>query len=588
MTIDQALAFGLVFATVVGFIWGRLPYDLVAVAALFAGLVLGIVPFDQAFTGFSDNVVVIVAGALIISSAVARSGFVEDLMRPLLPYMKSARSQVPILVGATMLMSMVTKNVGALAIFMPVAAQVAKRSGTSISRFLMPMSFASLIGGLVTLVGTSPNIIVSKIRVDVSGKPFGMFDYAPVGLGVALAGFIFLSLASGLLPKRKPGGTVSASFNLDAYTVEAVIPEGSASASRTIGEIEALGDGDIRIRWVIRERFRRLVPSPDMPVRGGDVLLIAGDPEDLERAIARSELRLAGETIIAAADVETETVVEAIVSPASSVIGLPVVRGIMQQHPEVAVLAISRGGQPISQRLSSLKLRANDVVVLKGTGDDISQALGALNLLPLAERRIVLGRNRRSYVPIAVLAIAMALTAAGVASAAVAFFGAAVTLLLLRVMSMSDAYHSVEASVIVLLAALIPISEAIQTTGGTDLIAAWLSPLLSGLAPSLALAVVIILAMAVTPFLNNAATVLMMAPIAASVAIKLGLNPDPFLMGVALGAACDFLTPIGHQCNTIVMGPGGYKFGDYWRLGLPLSVIVVVCGTLLITLVWPF
>ncbi|KQT50720.1 permease [Aureimonas sp. Leaf454] len=586
MTIDQALAFGLVITTVAAFVWGRLPYDLIAIASLLAGVLLGLVPIDKAFSGFSDDVVVIVASALIISTAVARSGFVETIMRPVMPYMKTARTQVPILVGATMLMSMVTKNIGALAIFMPVASQVAKRSGTSISRFLMPMSFASLMGGLVTLVGTSPNIIVSKIRVDVSGEPFRMFDYAPVGLGIVFCGFVFLSLASGLLPQRKPAGTLGAAFSLEAYTAEVLVPEGSASVGQTVAEIQRMTDDEITIRWVIRERFRRLVPAPDLTVLAGDLLLIGGEPEDLERAVSRADLRLSGDAG-AAVDVESESVVEGVVAPNSPVIDQTPARLRLEETQSVSLLAVSRGGRPISQRLASLKLRAGDVVVLKGTAETVPDALGALKILPLAEREIGLGRSRRSWIPIAVLAIAMLATALGLATATLAFFAAAVVLLLLRVMSMNDAYHTVEASVIVLLAALIPVSEAIQTTGGTDLIAIYLSPVLQGLPAIASLAVVIVIAMAVTPFLNNAATVLVMAPIAASVAQRLGLNTDPFLMGVALGAACDFLTPIGHQCNTIVMAPGGYRFGDYWRLGLPLSIIVVAVGTPLIAFFWP-
>ncbi|KQT83801.1 SLC13 family permease [Aurantimonas sp. Leaf443] len=588
MTLDQALAFALVALTVAAFVWGRLPYDLVALASLATGFAIGIVPADRVFAGFADDVVVIVASALVISAAVARSGIVEDAMRPLLPHMKTARTQVPILVGATMLMSMVTKNIGALAIFMPVAAQVAKRSQTSISRLLMPMAFASLIGGLVTLVGTSPNIIVSKIRVDVSGEPFRMFDYAPVGLVIAFVGFVFLSFGSGLLPKRKPGGSLGASFALDAYTAEALVPDGSPFAGQSVAALETMADRTIQVRFVLRERFRRLIPSPDLVLQAGDHLLLGGEPEDLERAVQRAGLRLSGTEGVPVADVESESVVEGVVTPQSPAIGKTPAGLAMQDRHGVTLLAVSRGGLPIGQRLSSLKLRAGDVVVLKGTAESVPEALAALKVLPLAERQIVLGRSRRSFLPIAILGIAMAMTALGIVSAAMAFFGTAVILLLLRVMSMTEAYHTVEASVIVLLAALIPVSEAIQTTGGTDLIAHWLSPLLSGLPPAGALAVVILIAMAVTPFLNNAATVLMLAPIAASIAIDLKMNPDPFLMGVALGAACDFLTPIGHQCNTIVMAPGGYRFGDYWRLGLPLSVLVVVVGTPMIALVWPF
>ncbi|WP_294641621.1 SLC13 family permease [uncultured Aureimonas sp.] len=586
MTLDQALAFGLVGLTVAGFVWGRLPYDLIALLGLLAGVLTGIVPVKSAFSGFADDVVVIVVAALLVSAAIARSGVVEDIMRPLMPHMRTARRQVFVLVGAVTLLSMVTKNVGALAMFMPIAAQVSRKNGTSVSQLLMPMAFGSLIGGLVTLVGTSPNIIVSKIRQDMTGQPFAMFDYAPVGIGVVVCGFLFLSLASGLIPKRKPAGGMGDAFALDAYTAEAEIPEGSTIAGRNVAELEAAADNDIAVRLVIRERFRRHEPTPGMVLKAGDLLLLGGEPEGIERAVARAGLSLTGD-LSTRADIETESVVEGVVTPQSPAIGSRLGKLALETAHGVAVLAVSRSGRPIEQRLATLRLREGDVLVLKGTSESVPAALAELRILPLAERSIVLGRSRRSFIPLAILMAAMILTATGLVSAVAAFFGAAVILLLLRVMSMHEAYGTVEASVIVLLAALIPLSEAIQTTGGTDLIAGWLSTALHGLSPLTSLFMVTLLAMAVTPFLNNAATVLMLGPIAGSLAVRLGLNPDPFLMAVALGAACDFLTPIGHQCNTIVMAPGGYRFGDYWRLGLPLSVIVLFVGVPLIAWFWP-
>ncbi|KTQ96123.1 permease [Aureimonas ureilytica] len=587
MTLDQALAFGLVGLTVAGFVWGRLPYDLIALAGLLAGVATGIVPVKAAFSGFADDVVVIVVAALLVSAAIARSGVVEDIMRPFMPFMKTPQRQVMVLVGAVTLLAMFTKNVGALAMFMPVASQVARKSGTSISQLLMPMAFGSLIGGLVTLVGTSPNIIVSKIRQDMTGQPFSMFDYAPVGLGVVAVGFLFLCFASNLIPKRKPGGAVGESFALDAYTAEARVPEGSGFAGRTVADLEAAADGDIAVRTVIRERFRRLEPAPALLLREEDDLLLVGEPEGIERAVARAGLTLVGEPTTQAGDIESESVVEGVVTPQSPIVGSRIGKLSLEAAHGVTILAVSRAGTEIRQHLSSVRLREGDVLVLKGTSETVPEALGSLKILPLAERSIVLGRNRRSFIPLGVLAAAMILTATGLVSAVAAFFGAAVVLLLLRVMSMHEAYQTVEASVIVLLAALIPLSEAIQTTGGTDLIAGWLSSALHGLSPLTSLFMVTLLAMGVTPFLNNAATVLMLGPIAGSLAVRLGLNPDPFLMAVALGAACDFLTPIGHQCNTIVMAPGGYRFGDYWRLGLPLSLIVLFVGVPLIAFVWP-
>jgi di/tricarboxylate transporter len=598
MTLDQALAFGLVGTTIGLFVWGRLPYDLVALLSLLAGVVLGIVPAKKAFEGFADDVVVIVATALLVSSAVARSGAVETAMRPLLRRLRGTGAQVSALSGMVLALSAFTKNIGALAIFMPVAFQLGRRTGTSPSSLLMPMSFASLIGGLITLVGTSPNIIVSRLREEVVGRPFSMFDFAPVGIGIALAGWAFLSLGWRLLPQgRRGAASMDTALNIEGYTTEAALPPDSPMAGRTIAELEALGEGGVAVVTVIRERFRRYTPRPEWELRPDDALLLQGEAEDLDRVVARAGLRLAGEAQAAkrpeaapnggGGEDEEDSVVEGVVTADSPLIGRTPAQMDLRRRFAVSLLAVSRSGQPVGQRLNAVRLRAGDVVLLKGAGGAMPGGLAELRVLPLSQRDIALGRNRRGLLPVLVLGGAMALLALNLVPVAVAFFGAAVLLLLFRALTMREAYAAVEWPVLILLGALIPVSESIRTTGGTDLIAGWLSGAVEALPPMAAVALIMVAAMGVTPFLNNAATVLMMAPIAGSLAKQLGLNPDAFLMAVAIGAACDFLTPIGHQCNTLVMGPGGYRFGDYWRLGLPLSIIVVLVGVPLIALFWP-
>ena len=589
MTLPQAEAFGLIAVTIAFFVWGRLPYDLVALVALLVGIAIGLVPAHHAFEGFSNEIVIIVAAALVVSEGVARSGVVETIMHPVLPRLRTVRTQVPVLAGATMLLSMVTKNVGALAILMPVALQVARRNGTSPSYLLMPMAFASLLGGIVTLVGTSPNIIMASVRQQVLGKPFGMFDYTPVGLSVALLGLAFLAFGWRLLPSgRKAVGSMEAAFTMEEYTAEARLTPDSPAAGQTVADLERMGDGDVEVATVVRERYRRFVPTPDWRLREEDVVLLRGDPADLERLVARARLVLAGEAAEDAAAGGGEVmVVEGVVTGDSKLVGRTPAQLDLSRRHGLALLAVSRSGQRIGQRLSTVRLAAGDVVVLKGRAATVPEALGELRVLPLAERSIALGRSHRSWIPIGVLAVAMGLVAANVVSVTVAFFGATVVLLLLRVMTMHEAYETVEWHIIVLLGALIPLSHAVTETGGSALVAGWLNGAVHGAPPMLALGIVLVITMAVTPFLHNAPTVLVFGPIAASLAVKLGLRPDPFLMAVALGAGCDFLTPIGHQCNTLVMGPGGYRFVDYPRLGLPLSLLVVAAGAPLIALFWP-
>jgi di/tricarboxylate transporter len=534
--------------------------------------------------------VIIVAAALVVSAAIAKSGITDAAIRPLAPYLKSTQSQVFVLVLAVIVFSTFIKNVGALAILMPVALQFAKRSGTSPAQLLMPLSFGSLMGGLITLVGTSPNIIVSRVREEILGRPFEMFDYAPVGLGISAVGLLYLTFAYRLLPKdRRAGVSLDAAINIENYVVEACIPKTSSLVDKTASEVEALGEGQVKLTTIVRERFRRYKPSPELKLRVGDVLLLEGDPAALEKVVALGGLELGGQSNDGgkAPDEETVGVVEGVVTSDSPLIGGNLIEFDVRKRYDINVLAISRSGERITQRLRSVRFQAGDVVVLQGRLDMLPETLPQLGILPLAERDVGLGRGRRRWIPLVILLIAIGTVAFKVLPIAVAFFAAAVALVVTKSLTLKEAYETIEWPILILLAALIPVSEAVRTTGATDLIAGWLHVAAGPLPPMAAMGLMLVAAMAVTPFLNNAATVLMVAPIGAGLATRLGLNPDPFLMAVAVGAACDFLTPFGHQCNTLVMGPGGYKFSDYWKLGLPLSVFIVVAGVPLIAAVWP-
>jgi di/tricarboxylate transporter len=453
----------------------------------------------------------------------------------------------------------------------------------------MPMSFGALLGGIVTLVGTSPNIIVSRVREQIIGEPFGMFDFTPVGAALALAGFVFLIFGWRLLPAdRKGAASMDAAFNLEGYTTEVTVPEGSPAAGQTVKALEDLGEGEIEVITLLRGNSRRYEPAGNTVIKAGDIVILRGESQALERIVALEKLTLVREEKTESIDTPSDEigVMEAVITPESELVDSSAGQLKLFDRYGVNLLAVSRRGRRIGHRLRVVKLKAGDVIVLRGNLSAMPETLGELQCLPLAERDLRIGR-KASLLPIAILAAAMALVAFSFVPVAVAFFGAAVLLLVFRSLSLREAYDAIDWPILVMLGALIPVSDALRTTGGTDLIAAWLSTAAAALPAWGALALLLLAAMAVTPFLNNAATVLVMAPIAATFAANLDLNPDPFLMAVAIGAACDFLTPIGHQCNTLVMGPGGYRFCDYWRLGLPLSVIVLLAGTPLILYFWP-
>jgi len=590
MTTPQALAFAVLAGMMLLFVWGRIRFDLVAVLALLASLLLGIVKPDEAFSGFSDDIVIIVASALVISAAVERSGVVEAIIGRLTSGMTKMGGQLTVLVGSVTFLSAMVKNIGALAMLMPSAFQLARKSGSSPSCMLMPMAFGSLLGGLITLVGTSPNIIVSKVREDMTGEPFGMFDYAPVGLGLACAGLVFLRFGYRLLPtSRRAAPTLGEALDIEDYATEAEVPAHSPAEGITVSAFRAMVEGEITVTSIHRWGKPGAMPLPDARINAGDVLTLKGEPDALERAIAAAGLELEGQHREAAAGTRSSNVgvLEAVIGRDSVLSGQAAGRMALHDRHGVNLIAVSRRGERITSRLRDIVLNPGDVIVLQGTLDTLPERLRDLGCLPLAERTLRLGSARRGLIPVGILAAAMALTAMGLVPVAVAFFGAAALIMLAGVLPAREAYDRIEWPILVMIGALIPVSDSLRTTGATDLIATWLSHVASTLPAWGALGLILVAAMAVTPFLNNAATVLVMAPIAATFASDLGYRPEAFLMATAVGAGCDFLTPIGHQCNTLVMGPGGYRFSDYARLGAPLSLLVIVLGVPLILATWP-
>ena len=589
MTTPQYLSIALLVAMMAMFVWGRFRYDVTAMLALLAGLALGIVKPKEAFTGFSDDIVIIVGSALVISAAVQRSGMVERALSLIAGRVTRIRTQLFVLTASVGVTSALVKNVGALAMLMPAAFQMAKKNKASPSVFLMPMSFASLLGGLMTLVGTSPNIIVSRVRQDMVGQPFRMFDYFPTGFGLLVIGLIFLRFGYRLLPRDRRGvPTMGEALDIKDYVTEVTIGEGSPAIDETVDQFTDRHDGDVTVTSVMRAGMRS-EPRPWMTLRQGDTLILGGEPDVLERVIATNKFALAGSERDVPEDRKDDEigVIEAVIATNSPLIGRTASRMQLQRRLGINLIAVSREGERLTHRLGGTVLRAGDVIVLQGPLSLLPERLPGLGALPLAERALRLGHPGRGLLPVIVLAAAMVATATGYVPVAVAFFAAAALILAIGALPLAEAYASVEWPILIMLGALIPVSDTLRTTGASQILATWLAHVAASLPPWGAVALILVAAMAVTPFLNNAATVLVMAPIAAVFAHDLGYRPEAFLIATAMGAGCDFLTPIGHQCNTLVFGPGGYKFGDYARLGAPLSLLVVLFGTPLILMVWP-
>ena len=472
MTLQQGLAFGLVGLTVAAFIWGRFRYDLVAVGALVAGLAIGVIPAEDAFEGFANDVTVIIACALVVSAAFAKSGIVEMALKRVMPYLKTERSQVPVLTTAVTLLSMVTKNVGALAIMMPVALQVARRTGTPQSRLLMPMAFGAMAGGMVTLVGTSPNILVAEVRQDIVGQPFQMFDYAPVGLALTAAALAFLAFGYRLLPKDRTGALgLSAALSANAYLTEAHAPEDWPLEPTTITALSEAAGGEVKVMALIREGKRKARPRGNTVVRPGDTLLLKGGQEALEDFIDAARMKLVrGDRPVLLEEAKDEVhLVEAVIGADSPLTGQSVRQLDLYGQHGLNLLGVSRSGYELTQHLRTAKLQSGDVLLLQGSESNLPARLAELRLLPLAEREVRLGGARRKFLPAVVLAVAMVMVGFGVIPVSIAFFGAAVVIVALGGLKMREAYAALDGPLLVLIAALIPVSDAIQPVSYTHL-----------------------------------------------------------------------------------------------------------------------
>ncbi len=588
MTQDQMLTFGIIAITVGLFIWNKWRYDIVALASLFAAVVVGVVPASEAFSGFAEPVVVTVACILVISAAISQSGFIDYALRAMNVVVDHKNLQVILLVFMVMVLSAFINNVGAIAVFLPIAIAFARKVGRSPSDFLMPMAFGSLLGGLVTLIGTPPNLLISNIRKDFVGEPYALFDFAPVGLAICIAGLAYLAVSWRFLPNRRGQVAPEDRFSIEDYVSEVTVGENSTIIDKTIREVENGIEGDLSIIGLLRSGYRTLAPSGRLKVRMGDVLIVRSDPSSLKNLVDAGKVQLTGsketeDLSLVSDDVGTY---EAVVMADSELIGMTAREMQLRRRFAVNLLAVRQSDAKRQNRLHNVRFSEGDIIVLQGNLDAMPETLKELGCLPLAERNLQLGRPKFMMMPVLIMAGAILLSVMNILPLSVSFLGGVLLIAILRIMRPNEIYGSIDVPVIILLGALMPVAEAMQTTGGAELIAKAVSDITQGLPAYGVLSVVMIATMIVTPFLNNGATVLLMAPIAANLAQNLGLGVDAFLMAVAIGASCDFLTPVGHQSNTLVMGPGGYRFTDYWKQGLPLTVLVVLVSVPVIIWTW--
>jgi di/tricarboxylate transporter len=604
----QIIAAALVGLALALFAWGRWRYDIVALVVMLAAVAGGIVSPESAFLGFGHPAVVTVAAVLVVSRGLEAAGVVDQVAQRLLPKEGSLFVQLLVLCAVVAVLSAFMNNVGALALIMPVTLAAAAKSGYAPGLMLMPVAFASMLGGMTTLIGTPPNVLVATYRGTSTGTPFGLFDFLPVGGAVAVTGFVFIVFVGWrLIPRRSRAG-VEEIKGIEEYVAEVTLKEKSPLIGLSTADLdEALVKHDLEALVIIRGEHS--IPAARWEtVRADDVLLIEGAPDALQGALGPLGLALPLEKKAEEEAEENEKqetdgekpkrrkprlggddigTLEVVVQPYALLVGLTPEEMRLGERYLVNLLAVAREGSHHRGRLKSFRFVAGDVLLLQGPRPQLSAAIRALGLLPLAERQIDLGRAVRPLVAVGIMAAALAAIAAFSAPAAVALTMAAVAMVLTRTINLREAYDAIDWPILILLGAMIPVGQALETTGTTALLAEWLARTGRDLAPVVLLIVIMVLTMTLSDIINNAATAVMMAPLAAGLARGLGVNPDAFLMAVAIGASCAFLTPIGHQNNTLVMGPGGYRFWDYWRMGLPLELLIVAVSIPMLLLVWP-
>ncbi len=638
MSTEQIVLLVVLMATIGMFLWGRWRHDMVAVGALLACVLAGLVAPADAFAGFGHPAVVTVACVLVLSRGLQTSGAVDALTRAMLPAGAGRATSLAVLVGLGALLSGFMNNVGAMALLMPVAIQLARRLELTPGQVLMPLAFGTILGGMTTLIGTPPNLIVSSFRAQAGGASFGMFDFTPVGLAVAAVGVAFVAFVGWrLVPARQPAGIEG--FEAGAYLTEARVADDSAAAGKTLREIEdALDDTGAQVVGLVRHEVRISAPDLRRKVQAGDILVIEAEAEALADVLATLGLKLeeavapppehaetadaegkpakakppqparaaAGQRTSAGrargaqgsdakgheADDQRErareiALIELAVLPGSVLAGRSASDILLRTRYGLNLLALSRHGQRSTARLRSLAIRPGDLLLMQGPPEAVAEFAADNGCVPLAERELRIPNRRQAWIAGAVMALAVAGAAFGLLPAAISFALGVLASMALRTVPPRAVYDAVDWPVVVLLAALMPVAGAMASTGTADLLArALLEHVAQGHAV-FALALILVVTMFLSDLMNNAATAAVMCPLAVGTAAALGASADSFLMAVAIGASCSFLTPIGHQNNTLILGPGGFGFGDYWRLGLPLELLVVAIAVPLLIVVWP-
>ncbi len=592
MPLDQIILFSLLVVVFGLLIWGRFRYDLVAFGALVVALIFNVVPYEKAFDGFGHEATIIIALVLVISRGLSNSGAIDLIGRIVIDKTRSLSAHIGITSIVAAGLSAVMNNVAALALLMPVDLKAADKARRSPALTLMPLSFASILGGLITLIGTPPNIIIASFRQEALGEPFGMFDFAPVGTVAALVGVLFIMTIGWRLipsPKNQQSAGQRLRSEVKNYIAEVRVPEDSDSIGRLVRDLdEVADDNDIAIVGLVRAGRRLPGQARLADIRAGDILVIEADAGSIDSFVGALSLEYVGSEKNASLTGEGLSLMEVVVPEGAMIEGRSALSMRLMPRHGILLLGVSRQGRRFHERVRKLRIKAGDVLLLLGPNERLSDIIGWMGVLPLKERELQVAQRQKAGLAVGLFASAIAMASFGILHLPVALAAVCVMFVITNIVPLREIYTSIEWPVIVLLGSMIPIGAALESSGGTAFIASNIVNLAEGYGPVVVLTLLMVVTMTLSDVLNNTATTVIAAPIAIDIANRLNVSADPFLMAVAIAASCAFLTPIGHKNNTLIMGPGGYRFSDYWRMGLPLEIIVIAVSIPMIMWIWPF
>lgn len=586
---EENVVFLLLASALILFIWGKIRYDFIALAILFVLSILRIIPVEDTFSGFGHPAVITVAAVMIVSQGLQNSGLIDLIARWLEKIGKNNLLQTVVLCAVTGIASAFMNNVGAIAIMMPVAIKLSNKNNNPPSHILMPLAFSSILGGMMTLIGTPPNIIISTFRNNAIGSPFKMFDFMPVGIFITIVGIAFVSIIGWrLLPKRKAQNGPGELFNIDDYITEVRVLKNSNYRGKKLGDIKKAKNFDINILGLIRNKRRIHTPELSEELKVNDILIFEADSENLKEFTDITGFKLLGgkqfrKDAAGSKDISNR---EVVVINGSKILGKTASDLNLRSRYGINLLAVARADQQIKQRLDHIKFQVGDVLLLQGRTQVLDETISNIGCIPLEERGLRIGYQKRIIMALSIFIAAIIIAATGILHVSLSFSIAALLLILTGIIPFRDVYKDIDWAIIILLGAMLPVGTALELSGGANTIAEIIMSWGTGIPLWLMLAIIMFITMLLSNVINNAATAVLMAPIGIIIAQNTGVSVDSFLMSIAIGASSPFLTPIGHQSNTLVMAPGGYKFTDYWRMGLPLQILIIVIAIPIIMLVW--